>query len=373
MSAQAIPMLRRMPLGSRVGWMVAAVLCTLIELMDVVGMLAKPDDFAMLQGLSAWPDARARVSLLLAETGQSYWLMRANTILLALIAGLIAGRFATGMSRSLRELRAAAQRVSDGDFETQVSVAGAFEVGRLSRAIDRMRLSLREGLRLARENAALREDVALSQAAGALLTPKARTEGDAERILGFHALTGSKVGFWWHTPAARGRRTLVLGYVEGAGPASVISLAALAGAVRDELLHVRDVDLQSLVKRSYALCSQLSPLGMALVAITLDETSGRAHWVSAGRASLDLLQKGTCETLALEGPLCTGSCTLEERLTVVLGPCHAERSQARERVLSELSKLEPSSEPLGELLQAKDAPAAVIVFERDRKIGTRAA
>lgn len=376
MSTEQIPYLRRMPLGARIGWMVTSVLVTLMESMDLLGMSIKPDDQALLRQLAPWDDVHAVVQTLTAGTESTYWGLRASVVVIAASAGLIAARFAKHLSHSLSELREAARRVAAGDLTTPVRLFGAREVEALACSIDEMRVALGDVLRLARETAALREDLALGQAAGDFLTPPRGWLGqsESERLVGFHAVNDHAAGFWWQSKAPGDRRNIVLGYVEGSGPAAVMSLAALAGAVRDELLHVEEIDPPQLVRRVHSLCSELTPRPIGLCVLTLDGTQGKGHWVAAGACAPQFLFHAEHVPQPATDDLGSGVVAFQDHLAVSLGPKQkSEPCPALRRALE--TALEPSRElpDIAGLLSSADMPAAVVMMQRVSNMRSQAA
>jgi hypothetical protein len=150
-----------------------------------------------------------------------------------------------------------------------------------------------------------------------------------------------------------------------------MTLAAISGAVRDELLHVPEASPRALVQRAYGLVSGLTPHPVSLAVCSVDTTRRELSWVSVGPARLGMaFQRDPQDEQPSDGLLRSGKAAFGGRVAFFIGEsCHV--SDMSQRLHEAVARAPRSAVDLPALMRSDDTPHSLVLLDEvqgaDRK------
>lgn len=147
-------------------------------------------------------------------------------VVIFLLAVLISFVFSHQLTRPIQGLTAAAHRLSEGDWETEVRVESSDELGSLSRSFESMRESLIRQRETIKSTEAMKKDLELAGKIQQSLLPRETPQITGVELFG-KLIPSNQIGgdYYGYFPNSDGTLAIVIADVSGHGAASALLMA----------------------------------------------------------------------------------------------------------------------------------------------------
>ena len=247
-----------------------------------------------------------------------YFVIRQLLLFLAgfLFLCILAGKkMADVISRPIAELRAAAQRLGDGDLTVRFQDPSEDEIGAVKRTFNTMAGQIVKLVADTETKAKMESEILLAQKVQQMLLPKSLVRAKGHEIHSFVRMASKCGGDWWGyleagRPAESPLLLLLIGDVTGHGTSSALVTAAAQGGlailkswVEKEPSIAQDPRLVLKLFNRAVFQSSGGDIHMTFFATVLDRARGELHCSNAGHNLPYLLipsETGT-DTIAIGG------------------------------------------------------------------------
>ena len=228
--------------------------------------------------------ALAAVGLLIRRSMYFFGVLISVTLIISILAS-------SQLTSALTQLFAATQKVSEGDFDVQVSVKSNDEVGMLATNFNLMAQQIAQLMMDTAQKARMENELQTAKTVQETLFPEAEKKLGPLHIAGYYEPASECGGDWWHYCYVGDKIYMWIGDATGHGaPAALITSAAKSAATLIENLRVSPAQAMELMNKAIYDVSK-GRIMMTFVLSSLDVKTGELTYVNASHEAPFLMRK----------------------------------------------------------------------------------